>query len=75
MEPAEEAADVAIGAAVMEHASANLAAVTVNAETDQTVGLSVTGFARKGFWHSLGFDPVDASITPARANLANRTRR
>jgi len=39
MEPDEEAVGVALDAAVMGQPSGKLAAVTVTAETDQTVGL------------------------------------
>ena len=59
MGPAEEVADVAVGAAAMELSSVKLAVVTANAE-DCEIASRFAVYLYRGFWHSLGFGPAGA---------------
>ena len=61
MELAEEAADVAVGAAAMELSSAKLAVVTASADALQLIASRFAVYLERGFWHTLGFGPACAS--------------
>ena len=65
--PVDAAVDIAIAAAEMEQSSKSPAHAIANADALQLIASRFAVYLDRGFWHSLGFGPACASITPARA--------